>query len=144
MNTAWPSTELVMLTLAVYREARGEIPTAQIGVAWCIRNRVESPKWWGKDYLNCLFKKWQISSLTDPKDPQLTVWPKPPDDAWERAYNIAYMVKEGMVAHPFPGADSYHDISIPPPFWAKPEQRKGQAGRIIFYDTDGAAQPTEG
>ena len=68
VSTCWSTTELVMLALAVYREARGEIPTAQIGVAWCIRNRVENPKWWGKDYLNCLFKKWQISSLTDPKD----------------------------------------------------------------------------
>ena len=130
------AVELVFLALVAWREARGEPHEAKLGVAFSLMNRVARPSWWGRDVLSVATKKWQYSSLTDPKDRQLTTWPGPAEDAWLECLEIAGHVLEDKVRNPVPGADSYYDISIPPPKWADPACFVGQLGRIRFFDLD--------
>ncbi len=124
------------LALTIWREARGELYEARVGVAMVILNRVLRPSWWGRDVQSVIFKKWQFSSLTDPGDPQLTKWPLTADPSWIDCLEIACSAIDGSLVNPVPGADSYFDISIPAPAWALPESFVGQLGRIKFYDLD--------
>ena len=133
MITLTNADEITFTALCLWREARGESTEAKIGVACSIMNRVNRPSWWGKSVMGVLFKKWQYSSLTDPKDRQLTLWPVQ-GPVWTECMTIAHDVLYGMVENPVPGADSYHDISIPSPKWAKPEMFVRQIGRIRFYN----------
>jgi N-acetylmuramoyl-L-alanine amidase len=128
--------DAVFLALAVWREARGESDECKAGVAGCIMNRVERPGWWGKNVMDVLFKKWQFSSFTDPRDKQLTTWPKSDDQAWQACVSIAECAVSGILKHPAPGADSYFDISIDPPVWATADKFVRQIGRVKFYNMD--------
>ena len=128
--------DVVFLALAVWREARGEHMSGKIGVASCMLNRVARPSWWGTDISSVLFKKWQISSLTDPKDRQLTEWPRTNDPAWIECLEVALQAVDGTLPDIVPGADSYFDESIPNPPWATPERFVAKFGRLLFYNVD--------
>lgn len=128
--------ERVFLGLTVWREARGASADARAGVAWSVLNRVARPSWWGRDVLGVLAKRWQYSSLTDPRDPQLTRWPTTEDTSWWECLATACDVLDGLVPNPVPGADSYHDQSIAPPEWAARARRVATLGRLTFYDVD--------
>jgi spore germination cell wall hydrolase CwlJ-like protein len=133
---AFRPDDLVFLALAIWRESRGEPVACRVSVAHSVWNRVQRKSWWGDTVVNVLRKKWQYSSLTDPRDPQLTTWPQSGDQHWEECISIARDVLTKKSAHPMPGADSYHDISIAPPAWTAKARRCGQIGKIIFYDVD--------
>jgi N-acetylmuramoyl-L-alanine amidase len=128
-------SDIFYLALVTWREARGEGTECMTAVAHSIMNRVNNPKWWGKDVTSVVTKKWQYSSMTDPKDRQLTTWPGL-DPWWSMALVIAAGVYDGTIKNPAPGADSYFDISIPNPIWATADKFVTQIGRIKFYNMD--------
>jgi spore germination cell wall hydrolase CwlJ-like protein len=129
-------SDVTLLALVLWREARGESRDAKVAVAHSIRNRVERPSWWGKTLLEVLFKKWQYSSVTDPNDPQRITWPSPLDASWWECMGIARDVLAGALPNPVPGADSYYDLSIPAPKWADPKAFIARIGNLRFYDLD--------
>jgi len=122
--------------LVDFREARGASHTAKVGVVWTLKNRADRGGWWGTDISEVAVKKWQYSSLTDPNDKQLTVWPVPNDPVFRECLGIAYDVLHGDEPHPFPGADSYFDTSIAAPKWTKDARFCGQVDNLLFYDVD--------
>ena len=128
--------DVSFLALVVWREARGEPDEGQIAVACSIMNRVLRPSWWGDSVLAVVFKKWQYSSMTDPKDAQLTKWPDPKDPRWQRCLEIAYNVYMKQGPDPAPGADSYYADSIPAPAWADPKKFVCKIGAHNFFDLD--------
>lgn len=132
--------EKALLALVIWREARGESVRAKQAVADSIMNRVVNPKWWGRSLGEVISKKWQYSSMAAPGDPNLIAYPSFGDQSFKECLLAA----ESAVAFPRRyAADSYYDISIPAPKWAKPEQFVEQIGRIRFYNTDGD-QPENG
>ena len=133
-----PGTEHYILALTIWREARNQIAAAQHGVAFTVLNRKARPGWWGTTVDEICCKKWQYSSLTDPKDPQLTKWPLVSDSSWRIAWIAAGEVLDGVVSNPVPGADSYYDDSIKdnPPAWAKTAQFVGKIGALNFFNVD--------
>lgn len=136
LEAARRSADLVFLALVTWREARSESPECRAGVAHSILNRVKNPKWWGHDVLSVCSKRWQYSSMTDPKDKQLTTWPTTLDASWTACLLIAMGVLDGTIKNPVSGADSYFDISIPDPKWATSDKFVRQIGRIKFYNLD--------
>lgn len=130
------AADKVFLALVLWREARGEPYPVRVGVACSMMNRVARPSWWGNSVTEVLFKRWQYSSMTDPKDPQLTTWPRGTEQSWQECLQIAHLAVEGQLQNPVPGADSYFDISIPAPKWATDDLFVAQLGRIRFYDLD--------
>lgn len=130
-----------LLALMLYREARGESHEAKIAVAHTVLNRAKNPGWWGRDVESVISQKWQYSSMTDPKDPQLTVWPASSDTAFVECLNVATLVLEGIYNSPLKGVDSYYDDSLQGdarPNWAKdnPDRFVGKIGRLNFYNMD--------
>ena len=139
--TPWNYYEITLLAIMLYRESRGESDEAKIAVAHTVMNRVSSPGWWGNDLVSVIGKKWQYSSMTDPHDPQLIVWPKADDAAFETCLHIAGNVVLGVYNSPLKGIDSYYDDSLKGdlmPKWAKehPERLVGKIGRLNFYNMD--------
>lgn len=124
------------LALTLWREARGETDECIAAVAHCILNRVKKPSWWGNSIYSVVTKKWQFSSLTDPKDRQLGLFASEGDLSWHRCLSIADKVILGEIENSVLGADSYYDISISAPKWAKDARFVRQIGRVKFYDID--------
>ena len=134
-------TQTFYLALAIWREARGEPQLGRTAVGYSILNRVARPSWWGRTVDEVITKKWQYSSLTDPRDKQLTRWPLLSDISWQECLGVAMQllfpgVAAAPVDNPVPGADSYYDVSITAPKWTVTARKCGQVGRIIFYDVD--------
>jgi N-acetylmuramoyl-L-alanine amidase len=127
---------IIFLALTVWREARGEVYTAKLAVAFSILNRVSHPKWWGNDVMSVVFKRFQYSSLTNKGDPNLIAWPQAADPFWNDSIQAAQAATTGGAKNPAPGADSYFDISISPPDWAKPEMFVIAIGAFRFYNLD--------
>ena len=125
--------DLVFLALDIWRESRGETDDVKTGVGYSIINRVNHPGWWGRDIPSVVFAKWQYSSMTNPKDPQLVVWPLSGDTSWQKCMAIAQGVLTSTLLNPIGDADSYFDQSIPPPAWATPNKFVVKLGRINFY-----------
>lgn len=137
LSELWELYETALLALVSWREARGEGELGMRAVACSIRNRVERPSWWGTSYATVISKKYQYSSMAAPGDPQLIRYPDMNDSAFAEALQIADMIiAEEPVANPVSGADSFYDVSIPPPSWATPDCFVGQIGSIRFYNVD--------
>lgn len=129
-------TDKVFLALVIWREARGESYLCKTAVASSIMNRVSKPSWWGIDLMSVIFKKWQYSSMTDPKDKQLATWPQKYAVDWIECLQAASNAVDGISENLVPGADGYYDTSIPPPKWATPDTFVKQIGRLRFYNLD--------
>ena len=127
--------DVVFLALALWREARGESVECRKAIAAVVMARANAPGWWGRGVMGVLFQKWQFSSLTDPKDAQLTFWPKEDDKQWLECMTIA----EDAVGHRLNSikADHYHDVSIKPPKWADESKFVKQIDRVRFYNLRG-------
>lgn len=137
----WRSWELGFFALVLWREARGEAFATKVAVACSILNRVDHPQWWGSDLNEVLRKAWQYSSVTDPRDSQLTKWPASSDHLFTECLAVCAGVLEGLYHNPFPGSDSYYDDSLQGetrPKWAKehPERFVGKSGRLNFFNMD--------
>jgi len=123
----------VFLALALWREARGESKEVRSAIGFVILNRVKAGGWWGTDITSVLFKKWQFSSLTDPKDKQLTTWPLSNDQSWQECLSLADAVINGKAMNEIANADSYYDISISAPKWVEKAKFVKQINKVKFY-----------
>jgi spore germination cell wall hydrolase CwlJ-like protein len=128
--------DVSFLALVLWRECRGEPHLGKIAVAHSIMNRVKRPAWWGDSVLAVVTKKWQYSSMTDPKDRQLVMWPADGDKQWQDCLSIAMGVYSGNLDNPAPGADSYYADTIPAPNWAEPKKFVVKIGHHSFFDLD--------
>lgn len=137
MDELQKAADLIFLALTVWREARGQKRDCQLAVAYSILNRVEHPKWWGKDICSVVFARLQYSSMTYKGDVQLTTWPvNSQDPSWLSCLSASQAAINKTEPNPVPGADSYYDLSIPPPNWAEPKMFVARLGRIRFFNVD--------
>ncbi len=128
-------SELELLELCVWREARGEGLLGKRGVAHVIQNRAAHPGWWGGPSIHSvILKAWQFSSF-NPGDPNSEEWPDDNDPSFADCAEICEAVARGTDEDITSGATSYHDISIPPPAWATDGSNELTlaVGRLKFY-----------
>lgn len=115
-------SDLELLELAIWREARGESYDGKRGVAHVVRNRVYgTTKWWGNgSYRSVILHPYQFSSFL-PDDPNADRWPGSGDVAWADCVAIALAVSNGTDEDLTLGATMYYDTSIPWPHeWGNP------------------------
>lgn len=129
-----PATNLFMLALAIYREARGETAAAKVAVGWVIRNRSEHPSWYGKDYFSVITKPAQFSSF-NLGEKNSTVFGAPADPAWHGSIQAAIDVLQSNAPDPTGGATFYFDKSLDsnPPAWSKEYAHTADVGNFHFY-----------
>ena len=113
--------ELSMLSMMLWKEARGEPDEGILAVAHTVIERIARPKWWSEPYhdvLSVIFSPYQYSSMTHIKDPQLFHFPGPTDSMYDKCHFIAEQVLSGITAHPAPGASHYFNPNtVFPPAW---------------------------
>lgn len=121
-----------MTALCLYREARGEGNAGMTAVGCVIRNRMHRRS--STAYAEVV-KRLQFSSITDPKDPQLAVYPLAGDAAWQQAQLLAQNVLNGDVQDITQGATLYYDDSIAfPASWdATKLTPLGKIGRLNLF-----------
>jgi N-acetylmuramoyl-L-alanine amidase len=134
--------EFILLALCLWREARGELSTTKLAVAWSIRNRVANPGWWGKTWAEVILAPWQYSSFNH-NDPNATKWPAELDPSWQDSLTVASQVYSDdlhdapILPDPTDGATSYYDMSMDtdPPSWAVDGSQVHVCdwGRLHFY-----------
>lgn len=131
MNSA-----LICLALAVYYEARGEIPDGQIAVAETIINRVEDRRW--PDSICGVVT--QNRHPTDLHRCQFSFYcdgqPERPGDmiAWQQAQDVAEQVIDGRLRLGIE-ATHYHTTDTSPA-WANDMTHLGTLGGHAFYRED--------
>jgi N-acetylmuramoyl-L-alanine amidase len=129
--------DLALLSLCIWREARGEIVDTKRAVAWSIRNRVLHPSWWGTDWISVILKPKQYSSF-NAGDPNSVKFPQSNDSSWVASLNAAMEAYSGASGtDPSRGATHYFDKSLDdnPPFWAKDGNmfKTADIGNLHFY-----------
>lgn len=130
-------SDLALLELAVWREARGEPHDGKRAVAHIIRNRVYgSVKWWGVDWHSVILHPWQFSSFNE-SDPNVALWPSDTDPAFVDACMSAAPIFLGADTDDLTnGATFYHDVSIGwPHAWGNPAnyEQTLAVGRLLFF-----------
>jgi N-acetylmuramoyl-L-alanine amidase len=138
-------SELELLALCVWREARGEGLLGKRGVAHVIQNRAAHPRWWGGPSLHSvILKPWQFSSF-NPGDANAEKWPGDCNPWFVDCEEICQAVLRGADEDITGGATSYHDISIPPPAWATDGSNELTlaVGRLKFYRLAPALRVTD-
>jgi N-acetylmuramoyl-L-alanine amidase len=128
-----------LLALCIWREARGEVNDAQLGVGCSIRNRVNNPSWYNHhqgSYRATILMPWQYSSFNT-NDPNSTKYPDPNDAVWLQCLENASLIINGNCDDNTSGAISYYDKSLDsnPPKWATDGEmiKTVDLGRIHFF-----------
>lgn len=137
-------TEPQLLTLCIWREARGEGVIGRRGVGWVIVNRVENPCWWGHDIHSVILKPYQFSSFND-GDPNSDKWPVDNSAGEVECQSIANAIVKGTDTDITDGATHYHDVSMGwPTAWGDQAQYSNtlNVGRFRFYRYLGGIRAT--
>jgi len=128
-------SDLSLMALCCYREARGEPADGKRGVCHVIQNRVNKPGWWGRDIRSVILKPYQFSSFnTD--DPNTNIWPMDNNPAWTQCLSAASAILVGQDPDLTQGALYYHDSSITFPKAWGPEVgyvKTLTVGKLSFY-----------
>ena len=134
-------SDVALLALVIWREARGESPDGQLAVGCSIRNRVNQPGWWGHDYHSVILKPWQYSSFNR-NDPNSEKWPVDGSQSETSCLSAASAVIVGNTPDLTDGATHYYDSSIGfPKAWGKEEdwQNTLNIGHLHFWKLRAAA-----
>lgn len=130
----------------VYGEARGEGFLGMLGVAYVIKNRVDSAvSWWGTDYYGVCHARLQFSCWNkDDHNSALLSALKMSSPALDSAKRAVDAMVSGSFSDPTKGAHLYHTIQRPawartwPPAWANKARFTTIVGNHRFYKEPGA------
>jgi N-acetylmuramoyl-L-alanine amidase len=133
-------SDLVLLELCVWREARGESFEAKRAVAWVIHNRTIEPKWWNGHIAGSISRvvlyPWQFSSFNQ-GDINHDKWPYDDDPSFAECCAAALPVYMGSdKVDPTNGATAYYDTSITfPKAWGEESDWENtlNVGRLRFW-----------
>ena len=126
-------TSTFMLALAIYREARGEGISGKTAVGCVIRNRVQHPGWYGRNWFDVITKPYQFSSFNS-GDRNSVVFGAAADRAWQDSVTAALHVMGGE-PDPTGGATFYFDQTRDnnPPKWASIYTHTTDVGAFHFF-----------
>ncbi|SRR6266513_1401654 len=123
-----------LLALCCWREARGEPLEGKLAQCWSVKNRVQKPGWWGRDWHSVILKPFQYSAF-NANDPNATKWPVEGPD-WEQCQHVAETVMNEEIPDPTDGATHYFDTSISfPKSWGNEAEWVNtlNVGRLRFW-----------
>jgi spore germination cell wall hydrolase CwlJ-like protein len=135
-------TDLQLVALTLYLEARNQPQQAQIGIAWVIMLRVKHPSWMGRTIREVILKPKQFSEYNE-DDPQYTL-AKEIASSWathhgadrdlREAVVIADLVLSGKIPNPFNRDDVLYFREIHCHPYYEPKQKKvAQWGDTGFW-----------
>lgn len=133
-------SDLELLALCVYGEARNQGLDGMLAVASVIVNRANNPCWWGSDIKGVILKAYQFSCLNE-KDPNRKMLESIALDfkgglerfaSLKSCYWVAKGIIEGFLTGNIKGATHYHTKAISPE-WKEKMSLVKQVGDHLFY-----------
>jgi N-acetylmuramoyl-L-alanine amidase len=100
-------SDIKLIALCLWREARGEGSEGMLAVACVIRNRVKAK--WG-DWMKVIMGKNQFTSMSVKSDPQIDLQPKAGDKLYAKALAIAEGVYDDEIDDITKGALYYGNL----------------------------------
>ena len=125
-------SELDLLTGVILGEARGEPHDGKVGVGIVVRNRVEQPCWWGRNWREVILRESQFSCWEDHNVDEVLEEKCGQTALWLDARKIATDVYLGHVVDRIGGPTHYH-ADYAHPAWARKLIRLCQIGGHVFY-----------
>ena len=126
-------TDLQILALTLYGEARGESTAGRHAVAWVIKNRA-ARRFRGATIRDVCLSPKQFSCW-NPTDANRALLEDPRtllSETYKRIEREARAVVQDEVEDPTGGADHYHERSIAP-YWASSMTETARIGHHVFY-----------
>jgi N-acetylmuramoyl-L-alanine amidase len=138
VNAPDPANARDTLARTIWGEARGEASGGMEAVASVILNRAAHPRWWGKDVSGVCLKPYQFSCWleNDPNRPKMLAVDEKTDAPFARALAIADSALAGTLHDATGGADSYADLRVCSPPWAKTARQTAQIGHHTFFKVE--------
>lgn len=129
--------ELDVAARTLWGEIRNGNTAQKTGVAWVIRNRVDNPRWWGRDIAGVCRREHKgvhQFSCWNEGDPNRAKMEAVTDDdlAFVDCKAVLRLVFGGMAEDPTNGADHYCTLASKP-WWAKDNEPVHQDGKHKFY-----------
>jgi spore germination cell wall hydrolase CwlJ-like protein len=87
-------SDMGILALCCWREARGEGLLGKRAVACVVRNRINADSFFGHDWHSVILKPYAFSSF-NANDPNSDKWPEDSDQSFEDCCDVAQMVIDG-------------------------------------------------
>ena len=144
-------TDLELLTLCMYGEARGEGLDGMLAVGSVAMNRAKTPSWWGSNLRQVILKPAQFScfnednplTLGNERDPNREMlqrialdfnWYLKSFETFKAAYWLSKRILEGMITSNVGNVTHYHAANISPD-WAKRKELTfiRQINKHLFY-----------
>lgn len=119
-------SDVELLALCIWSEARGEPIKGQVAVGHVVLNRVKGSDWFGKTVRGVILKRYQFSWFNDP--------PSKLPRVGKEFTTVATLVLEGLTKDVSRGATHFHaDWLEPAPYWAEEMKRTTTIGAHIFF-----------
>lgn len=127
-------TDIEVLALTLWGEARGESILGRSAVACVIINRVEANGWYGKNIREVCLKKWQFSCWNgdDPNRSKILNVPSGDKQLKECAV-IAELAAQDALQDFTKGSKHYHTADIEPG-WSKDLTPVFQLGSHVYFN----------
>ncbi len=121
------------LARTIWGEARNQSHEGMVAVANVVMNRVNNPRWWGKDVISVCKAPRQFScwNKDDPNLPLLLRVTRS-DERFVKCLEIAEKAVDGQLADVTKGADHYYNPAVVNPRWASPSKVTVTIGDHVF------------
>ena len=128
-------SEVEIMALCLYGEARGESPVGKLAVAHVVLNRAARPGWWGKDVRSVVLKPQQFSCFNS-SDPnysklkqQVQNWSYDP-----ACFCVAQLALLGLTIDPTGGATHYCTVNCNATWRSELEYIKRIDGHVFYRE----------
>lgn len=129
-------SELTLLGMVIWGEARGEPDAGKYAVGYTVINRWKQQSWYGKSISTVITFPWQFSCM-NPKTPALKKMMNLKNiPSWQKCIRIAHEIYTNeSIAHDYimKRATHFHSVNISPR-WTKAMRRLGRIGNHVFYE----------
>lgn len=132
-------TDEELVSLCIWREARGEMQMGKRAVGCVIRNRVSHPGWWGRDWRSVVLCPYQFSSFNAPPrthitDPNESKWPEDDEADFLDSLDAAKQVMDPGTNDVTNGASLYFSrpLTMPPVSWGA-VLPTASIGHLVFW-----------
>lgn len=128
--------EICISALCAWRENRSGGEAGMQSVLNVLKNRANMR---GTTMAIEATKPWQFSSMTATGDPQLRVFPTPPDSDYILAEKMAQQAIAGSLPDLTGGATFYYALGSPKPAWASQMTATVEISGQLFFKSNGSS-----
>jgi hypothetical protein len=88
----------ILLTSLIFLKARNDIPQAKIGIGCVVRNRVNNPRWWGRNYRQVILSLADLPRLSNREtDAVLNPVKNGLNEKWDECYLVAKKILDNAI-----------------------------------------------